>query len=112
MKIIEEIILEHLNKNLCVPVFMEVPENAPNEYAVIEKTGSGNENGIYCATVAVQSYAQSLYRAAVINECVKSVMSDMIARDDISAVELNSDYNFTDTATKQYRYQAVFDIYY
>lgn len=112
MKIIEEIILEHLNKNLCVPVFMEIPEKAHSEYAVIEKTGSGNENGIYCATVAVKSCAKSLYRAAVINECVKSVMADMIARDDISAVELNSDYNFTDTATKQYRYQAVFDIYY
>ena len=25
---------------------------------------------------------------------------------------LNSDYNFTDTSTKKYRYQAVYDIYY
>ena len=25
---------------------------------------------------------------------------------------LNSDYNFTDTETKEYRYQAVFDINY
>lgn len=112
MKTIEEIIVEYLNHNLRVPAFMEVPETVSAEFVVIEKTGSGNENGVYSATIAVQSYAKSLYRAAVINECVKSVMSDMIARDDISAVKLNSDYNFTDKATKQYRYQAVFDIYY
>jgi len=29
---------------------------------------------------------------------------------EIGKVKLNSDYNFTDTVTKQYRYQAVYDI--
>lgn len=28
----------------------------------------------------------------------------------ISRVQLNSDYNFTDTAQKRHRYQAVYDI--
>ena len=28
----------------------------------------------------------------------------------ISRVQLNSDYNFTDTAQKRYRYQAVYDL--
>ena len=34
----------------------------------------------------------------------------MVALDEVSKVSLNSDYNFTDAATKRYRYQAVFDI--
>ena len=34
----------------------------------------------------------------------------MINLDEIASVKLNSDYNFTDEETKQYRYQAVFDI--
>ena len=34
----------------------------------------------------------------------------MITLNSISKIKLNSDYNFTDTETKEYRYQAVFDI--
>ena len=30
----------------------------------------------------------------------------------VSCCRLNSAYNFTDTEAKQYRYQAVFDLYY
>ena len=45
------------------------------------------------------------------NEEIKAEMLDgLITLGDIARVELNSDYNFTDTATKTYRYQAVFDI--
>ena len=33
-----------------------------------------------------------------------------IALEQIVSVSLNSDYNYTDTTTKEYRYQAVFDI--
>ena len=32
--------------------------------------------------------------------------------DAVSASRLNSDYNFTDTTTKRYRYQAVYDLVY
>lgn len=109
---IEEKIVEYLNKNLCVPVFMEVPENPPAEYVVIEKTGGGEENHIESAVCAVQSYGSTLYKAASLNEEVKKAMKKLSEDDAVSAVRLNSDYNFTDTATKQYRYQAVFDIYY
>ena len=34
----------------------------------------------------------------------------LIEEDDIIEVELQSDYNFTDTETKEYRYQAVFNV--
>ena len=79
---------------------------------LIEKTGSARRNYIDMATVALQSYAESMFEAAALNERVKQVMYDIIALPMISKAELNSDYNFTDTAKKEYRYQAVYDITY
>lgn len=109
---IEERVLDYLTASLDLPCFMEMPETQSGEFVVIEKTGSSTTNRITKANFAVQSYADSLYEAAALNERVKSAMADMIERDDISKVELNSDYNYTDTALKAYRYQAVFIVTY
>lgn len=109
---IETIILNYLADNLSVPVFMEEPEERCGEYVLIEKVGSFENDRIQSATVAVQSYAESLYKAADLNEAVKRAMQEIIALDCISRCRLNSDYNFTDTETKRYRYQAIFDITY
>lgn len=114
---IEKIILDYLNGSSAIQeaglsAFMEVPVVPPAEYITIEKTGSSEENHIRSAMVAIQSYADSLYQAAEINELVIHVMDDMIILPQISRVSLNSDYNFTDTRTKKYRYQAVFNIIY
>ena len=107
---IEKIILDYLDQELTTPVFMERPEDPPEKYVLIEKTGSGKRNQICDATLAVQSYAPSLYEAASLNEEVKTKMESAVSLNKICRVSLNSDYNFTDTAMKQYRYQAVFDI--
>ena len=79
---------------------------------MIEKTGSSVSNYIYSATFAIQSYSTSMYKASELNEIVKEKMDDLITLPNISKSSLNSDYNFTDTQTKKYRYQAVYDIYY
>ncbi|MCD8207829.1 MAG: hypothetical protein LUD72_07820, partial [Bacteroidales bacterium] len=76
----------------------------------IEKTGSGRENHINSSTFAVQSYATSMYNAAELNEQVKGLLDDLINLPEVTASRLNSDYNFTDTSSKRYRYQAVYDI--
>ena len=108
---IEVTILNYLNENLeNITAYMERPANPPKSYVLIEKTGGGEENHIHHSTIAVKSIAESMYKAALLNEEVKDLMSSAISLDDIARVELNSDYNFTDTSTKQYRYQAVFDI--
>ena len=80
--------------------------------AAISKTVGSRLNFIDSATVAVQSYAPTLYEAAALNDIVKRAMFDIIALPSVSACRLNSDYNFTDTSTKKYRYQAVFDLTY
>lgn len=107
---IEQIVLNYLEQAIPVPVFMEVPENPPPEFVAVEKTGSGRSDRISRATLAVQSWAGSLLKAAELNERIKTAMDDIIELDSISACHLNADYNFTDPTTKHYRYQAVFDL--
>lgn len=107
---IESIILNYLSKKLSVPVYMEDDGETGGSYVVIEKTGGGEENYLKSAVIAIQSYADSLYNAASLNEKVKEAMSKIIEVDDITKCQLNSDYNYTDTTRKAYRYQAVFDI--
>ena len=100
----------YLRNNLSVPVYVEKPTQKPTRYVVIDKIGSSKENHLLSSTIAFQSYAESKYEAALLNEEVKEVVENMIELDEIAGVTLNSDYNFTDTTTKEYRYQAVFDI--
>ena len=107
---IELIILDHLKEGLDVPVFMEKPTNAPSEYVLFEKTGGGRNETMPSATFAFQSYSTSLFKAAVLNEAVKNEVDHLVLLDEIRGITLNTDYNFTDTTTKQYRYQAVYDI--
>lgn len=107
---VEKTIKDYLQTSLGIPVRLEEEDNLGNEYVLIEKTGSGVEDHIKRATLAIQSYSMSLYGATELNERVKEVMEKCIELDDICRCDLNSDYNYTDTSRKKYRYQAVFDI--
>lgn len=107
---IEKILQDYLTDTLSVPVRMEIPPNRPDSFIVLEKTGSGMENHIFTATVIVQSYAKTLYAAAVLNEEVKGALLYGNVPSQICKVKLNSDYNYTDPDLGNYRYQAVYDI--
>lgn len=92
-------------------VYMEIPSNPPKSFVLIERTGGRKTNHILNATFAVQSYADSLLNACSLNEDVKTAMEKAVDDlDDIVSITVNSDYNYTDTTTKKYRYQAIFDI--
>lgn len=111
---IEYTIYKFLDTNMTEPVYTEIPSNPPKKMIVMEKTGSSQTNHIKRSTFAIQSYGKSLQEAAELNESLKEIMMDgldgLASLDEIVSVNLNSDYNFTDTTTKRYRYQAVFDI--
>ena len=109
---IESVVLNYLNDAITPPCYMEMPEDPSGSFVIIDKTGSSVTNRITKANFAIQSYADTLYDAAALNEQVKAAMESMIELDTISKVELNSDYNYTDTALKAYRYQAVFVLTY
>lgn len=90
---------------------LEMPKNRPAlPFVIIEKTGSTRSNTITTSTLAIQSYAGSMYETVQLNEDVKNAMNDAVELQEVTKVALNGDYNFTDTNTKRYRYQAVFDI--
>lgn len=109
---IEESILAQLT-GAGITACMEIPEGGGTPpFAVIQKTGGGEENKLRHAKIAIQSYGSSMYNAASLNETVISAMDGLPARPEVASCRLNSDYNFTDTTKKQYRYQAVFDVVY
>lgn len=107
---IEIVILDHLKTKLTESVSLERPEPLLPTYVLIDKIGSSEENQLKTSTFAFQSIAPSLYESASLNERVKTAVKSLIERSEIASVGLNSDYNFTDTQTKEYRYQALFVI--
>ena len=110
--LIEELVISHLSSLLSVPVYAEVPEDAGmrDSFVVVEKTGSGETNHLRDATLAVQSYGATLRNAAVLSHEVCEAMETLTERDEVSRCALESEYNWTDTATKRYRSQAVFQL--
>ena len=114
MKIIEQVVYDYLKSVSSVPVYLEhAPGTNGQKRIIVEKTGSGRYNALLNATFAVQSYGRTIVEAATLNAQAKRLMLKMPqALDVICDADLNSDYNFTDTETKEYRYQAVFDLTY
>ena len=107
---IEYNLLDYLNASLNVPVYMEEPDTIVDSYVIIQKTGSGVTDHIMSATFAIQSYGKSKQDAIDLNELVKAAMDVMPQTQDVFSCKLNSDYDYTDSETKRYRYQAVYDL--
>lgn len=108
---IELIVKNYLSTKLDIPIVFEHQQNLPKKFILIQKTSGSRENFLNSSTVAIQSYAESMFEAAKLNEKIKNLVYDLITISEVSKVKLNSDYNFTDIETKRYRYQAIFDIY-
>ena len=109
-EIIELTVLEYLKNVLDVPVYMEVPAEMPASFVVIQKLGSWKENYVRSSSFALQSYAESTYKAAMLNASAIETMESMVSLGRIISAKLNSDYIYTDTSNKKPRYQCVFDI--
>lgn len=94
------------------PAFAEFPDEPPADgrFFVVERVGGGTNEKLRTATVAVQCYGATLYAAAELSEALAGAMEAFYDEPEICSVELDSCYNYTDTRTKRYRYQAVYDI--
>lgn len=108
--IIEQLIVDYLRSRLDIPAYLQEPAKVPASYVLVEKTGGSRQEHICTAQLAIQSYGKKMLQAAELNEEVKAAMEDAVELKEVSRVSLNSDYNFTDTETKRFRYQAVFDL--
>lgn len=110
---VEKIILDYLNENLPegIVAYMEHPEGEdPKRMVIVEKTSSSEYDLVQTSMLAVQSYGPTLYEAALLNETVKRIMREAARLPGISSCKINTDYNYTNSVTKEYRYQAVFDV--
>lgn len=111
--IIEEILIRYLAEKLNpIEVSGLVPENPPENFVTVEKTGRTQKNTINRTVLAVQSYAPSLSKAAALSEQVIGAVIKMPLYENVGRVELINEHNFTDTRKKQFRYQAIFAINY
>ena len=111
--ILEEKILNYLQEKLSAEVFLERPaKNIPKSYVIIERVGGMEKNLISQATIAIKSIAPTLFRAASLDHDVVTAMRDFAAVTNVSSCSLNADTNFTDTTTKEYRYQSTYIITY
>lgn len=111
---IEQVLIKYLSDKLSVPVYAERPKSKDltASYVLIERTGSGIENHIKNATIAIQAYGATMEKAMLLNDEVIDAMDSIESNENVFTARLNSSYNYTDTTTKEYRYQSVFDIYY
>lgn len=107
---IEEYVIAYLDGALDVPVSGDVPSPLPARFVTVELTGGYAPEKIGRATLAVQSWDSSRAAAGALCETVIAAMDAMAGEPEISSVELDSAYNYTDTDRRKPRYQAVFDI--
>ncbi len=115
---IEETIYEYLKDNASVPWdAMRTPTNGDHmdigttSYGLFEKTNSVKTDHVTTSTFAFQSYAPTLLEAAQISAELRQLIEDLPnVTTEVSKAQLNGEYNFTNTADKQPRYQAVFQL--
>lgn len=110
---IEKIVIDYLAAAQQLPVYAEKPVNAEGEYILIERIGGSEVNRIREATVVVQTIAGTLYRAAELAEEIRALMLDIVSLNSVFHCSVNAGpYNYTDTDTKEYRYQTVYTLNY
>ena len=108
---IETKVIKYLKDNLNVPVYLEIPPDTTGKFIVIERTGGSGSSKLFTSTFAIQSYGPKLSDAIQLNQSViKKMEAFPTSEGDVTGVTLNGYYNFTNTQTKQRRYQAVFNI--
>ena len=111
---IEPLIVKYLTDTLEMPVYAERPKTTslPTSYILIENQGENDSNKIRSSLIAIQTHAPTLLGAMELCTKVNEAMNNIATLPEVFGCKLNSSYNFTDTSTKSYRYQSVYDVYY
>lgn len=108
---IERILQDYLTEN-AYPCYLSMPEHPSGSFCIIQKTGSDLRDGLFSATLAVQSYGKTKLETAQMNHKIVQTMLEAVTLPQISACDLNTDYDFPDVTRKLPRYQAIFDVTY
>ena len=110
---IEVILRDYLLEELeTVPVYLEYPQEVPEEFVLLKKIDAGHRDHIDAATFRIESRAHSLYHAAVLSEKVKDALFNAISLPSISSSMLGGERQGTDTSNNLYQYDLTYNFYY
>ena len=110
---IEKTVIDYLRSRLDAPVGAQTPKGPPGAYIVVERTGSGEKDGLLAAVLALRCVGPTLYDAIRLSTLARAEMKRLpLAVDNVFCARQESLYNQTDTRTKEYRYTAIFRVYY
>lgn len=92
-------------------VYAETPaENIPDNYVLIKRTGGSMADYIRTYNVYTETVGKDQLTTLRNHEAVIAAMLAIRDHTEIMACRLNSDYNATTTRTKDYRFQALWQI--
>ena len=81
---IEKKIIDYLNSNLEANTYMEIPEEKPVRFYIMERTAGGETNHIREGSFSVQSYAPTLYEASLMNNAMINVFKGLVELPEVS----------------------------
>lgn len=109
--IIEAFVLDYLKQKLDTEnIYVEMPQEIPDSFAVLTVVGRGKENQIEMATIEVQSYGITKYVAASFDELIRQAM-EAINEEDVSC-RFGGGNDNPDTTIKMPRYRSYFNLYF
>ena len=109
---IETIVIDFMTSHLSVPVFMEYPKEQHERFVLLRKADSSRVDMVDTAMFVADSYAETLYETAKLNEQVVAAFDRLTELENISSSKRGGDYNAPDTQNKRYRYQAICNVTY
>lgn len=96
-----------------VSVLGEVPAEEPiQDFITVELTGASISNQVSSATLAVDAWSTSRANAMTLSAEIRTAMFQMLEEDEISSVELDTEYNNPRLSTKHPRYRTMWRIIY
>jgi len=109
---IENTVIDYLNRVLNVPAYMEEPTRKLDEYVVVKAIDNGRVNHIDAVTLNITSYSTTMEKAAQLNKTVKDAMYNIVSLDNISSSKCGGGGQAIETSSKRYAYECIFNLFY
>ena len=109
---IEGTLRAYLNKVLSIPVYVSVPENPPERFATVERTGGYWESDIHeVSTVVVDYWGNSRADSWELADKGDTAVREFAFQDGIARIEPNSTcVHYPDIQSGRERYESNYDI--